>query len=141
VLKTPTEIQKSITLYLLTKATEYNNILTAQENKRVTYYTKYRDAFDLLGKSDALANPNSRKTKLLPANYFVDKLKDQIPQIAELLYYQSLPSYLRVAESDVSKDLSNIRNSFDVNKKIAYVMSGYLTKHDDYGPIITPAYL
>ena len=140
-LKTPAEIEKALTLYLLNKSTEYNNILTAQEKNRVSYYVKYKDAFDLLAKSDPLASPNNRTTQLLPSNYFVDKLKDQIPQIAELLYYQSLPSYLRVAESNVSKDLSNIRSSFDVNKKISYVMSGYLTKHDDLGPITTPWYL
>jgi hypothetical protein len=88
-----------------------------------------------------LASPKNRTTQYLADLYFVNTLKDQIPQIAELLYYQSLPSYLRTVQSNVSKDLNGVRNSFDINKKISYVMSGYLTRHEDLGVVTSPAYL
>ncbi len=148
VLKTPEAIQKSITLYLINKAKEYNSILWQEQNKSAKYYTDNKSAFDKLTDNNKtksllnlLASPSNRTTEYLPETYFVTTIKDQIPQIAELLYYQSLPSYLRTVQSNVSKDLNGIRNSFDVNKKISYVMSGYLTKHADLGTVTTPAYL
>jgi len=142
ILKTPEQIQNAIISYLTGKVVEYNKILKVQEGKRVSYYNGYKEAFTLLGQADALASPGgSRTTQYLPDLYFVNILKDQIPQIAELLYYQSLPSYLRTAQSNISKDLNGIRNSFDINRKIWYVMSGYLTKHADFGSIISPSYL
>ncbi|MDD3263232.1 MAG: VCBS repeat-containing protein [Candidatus Absconditabacteria bacterium] len=141
VLKTIAEIQQGITAYLISKAKEYNQLLTKQEQKRQQYYNSDFAAFDFLAETDSLATPKNRTTELLSEDFFVNLIGNQrIFELAELMYYQTLPVYSKKNESYVDKDLDAIRTAFDVNKKISYILSGYLTHHENQGELITPTY-
>jgi len=60
----------------------------------------------------------------LSEDFFVSLIGNQrISELAELLYYQTLPVYSKKNESYVDKDLDAIRTAFDVNKKISYILS------------------
>lgn len=140
-LKNVQEIEASILEYLTEKAKEYNQILLNQEKNRAIYYAKNPSAFDFLEKTDPLATPKNRTTSYLPEMYFVDLLwKQRISNIAELLYYQTLPVSSRFQTKYIDEDLEETRSQFDVNKKISYIVSWYLTEHPDQWPLVSPAY-
>lgn len=141
VLKSIEEIHTSLLDYLTAKAKEYNRLLLTEENKRYQYYIKNKNAFDFLDDSDSLASPNTRSTAYLPEDFFVSLIGAQrIYDIAELLYYQTLPVYTKKNESYVDKDLAATRDAFDINKKISYILSWYLTEHDDQWSLVMPWY-
>ncbi|HCY21595.1 TPA: hypothetical protein DIC40_07285 [Patescibacteria group bacterium] len=118
--------------YLLSKTKEYNTLLLAQEKTRQQHYNKNPAAFNFLATSDSLASPNTRSTVYLPEDFFVSLIgKQRIYDLAELLYYQTLPVYTKQKETYVDKDLNATRTAFDLNKKISYIVSGYLTQHPD----------
>lgn len=140
-LKTIEEINQSMLDYLLSKTKEYNTLLLAQEKTRQQHYNKNPAAFNFLATSDSLASPNTRSTVYLPEDFFVSLIgKQRIYDLAELLYYQTLPVYTKQKETYVDKDLNATRTAFDLNKKISYIVSGYLTQHPDQWSLITPAY-
>ncbi|HCB52061.1 TPA: hypothetical protein DEP21_05895 [Patescibacteria group bacterium] len=131
-LKTIPEINQAIRDYLISKSKEYNTILKTQYTKSATYYQTNKSAFDFLDKI-SLATPNNRTQKYLDDDYFVKLLGDtNISNLAELLYYKNLPTYSRKQQQYVDQDLSAIRSNFDLSKKIAYVVSGYLSQHADW---------
>lgn len=144
ILKNINEINQSIVEYLISKTKEYNKLLSTQISNSNKYYIRNKTAFDFLAESDSLASPNTRSNnelKLLPEDFFVSLIWEQrIADLAELLYYQTLPVYAKQNETTIDKDLESTRTAFDLNKKIAYVISGYITQHPDQGSLVTPAY-
>jgi hypothetical protein len=140
-LKTINEIHQSIIDYLQEKAKEYNTLLAQQEQGRLAYYQSNSAAFDFLASVDSLASPNTRQTVYLPEAFFVDLLGEKnIIDLAEWLYYQTLPVYVKKQETTVDKDFEATRDMFDINRKIVYILSGYLTEHPDEWPLQTPEY-
>jgi hypothetical protein len=78
-----------------------------QEQGRQQYYNSNRQAFDFLATSDSLASPNTRSTAYLSEDFFVSLIgKQRIYDIAEALYYQTLPVYSKQNEQYVDKDLN-----------------------------------
>lgn len=140
-LKSALEIEQWIIAYLVDKSKEYNLILTEQEQKRQKYYNKNSKAFDYIANVDPLASPKNRPIKILPEDFFVSLVtKQRISELAELMYYQTLPVYSKKNEKYVDQDLDSIRTAFDLNKKISYVISWYLTSHPDQWVIVSPTY-
>ena len=103
----------------------------------------------------------------MPTNYFIDQLvkyldtlenspqygkksiygdsdattSDQkIDMIAKLLYYQNSTRPERIQQSTVAQDMTEIKESFDINQKTSQVARTYLTEGNNQGKFITPVY-
>ncbi|MEI7918877.1 MAG: hypothetical protein WCH65_01320 [bacterium] len=118
-----------------------------------------------MGQLDPLANPNTHTYNLLPADYFItqtiqflDTLKNgygekyvygkspastidqKLDVIAKLLYYQNISRPERLQQTGVAEDMTEIKNSFDINQKVSNIVTTYLTEGNDQGKFITPTY-
>lgn len=141
ILKSPQEIEASIYLYLRNKVKEYNTLLSGQDAKKLKYYTDNASAFDFLFKADELASAKDRKFKPLLEGFFIDLLwEEQISELAVLLYYQTLPVYSKKDSEFVEWDLNEIRSTFDINKKIWFIMSGYIREWNADEKLSIPNY-
>ena len=170
ILKNIEQIRDAIKAYLIGKVTEYNALLNEQIYKRNNgYYNSLSAQFNYLGQFDSLANPNNHNysQNSIPADYFIKQLvifldtlqnspeygkkaiygnstadttDEKLDMIAKLLYYQNITWPERLEQDTVNKDITEIKNSFDINQKIQYVTKTYLTKDNDQGKFITPLY-
>lgn len=150
VLKTETEILNALKVYLQNKVTDYNNALTAQQNKKTQFYQTHPLAFNFLSQSDPAATPN-RTYNLLPQDYLIQQLVNNLDTlahdygsvyvygdqpantidqklmiIAKLLSYQNSSRPERKLETEVTKDIANIQDNFNINKKISDTTNIYL---------------
>lgn len=167
VLKTVPEITEAIKKYLTNKAEEYNNLLQAQKNKKTQYYQSLSNQFTFLGQLDPLANPNAsvHNYNILPTDYFINQIitfldalvakyekkaiygeskantiDEKLTMIAKLYYYQNSTWQERLQQETVEKDLTETKESFDINQKISQVTKTYLTEKNNQGKFITPVY-
>ena len=167
ILKGTGEIREAIKTYLTNKAIEYNTLLQAQQNKKNQYYQSFSAQFNFLGQLDALANPNTHNYNLLPTDYFINQIvtfldtlqnapeygkqaiygnsnantiNDKLDMIAKLLHYQNSTRPERLQQTTVAADMTEIKDSFDINQKISQVTNTYLTEGSDQGKFITPIY-
>ena len=167
ILKGTGEIREAIKAYLSNKAIEYNTLLQQQQNKKNQYYQSFSNQFNFLGQFDPLANPNTHNYNLLPTDYFItqvirflDTLKnapeygkkaiygdsnanttdEKLDMIAKLFYYQNNTWPERLEQSTVTEDISEIKDSFDINQKISQITNTYLREGKNQGKFITPIY-
>jgi len=170
ILKTPTEIRDAIKNYLTGKAMEYNTLLDKEIQQRDNgYYNSYSAQFNFLGQLDPLANPNLHNygQDPIPEDYFINQLviflntlendpeygkqaiygnsdantiDEKLDMIAKLLYYQNIEWPERLKQTSVADDMTEIKNSFDINRKISAVANTYLTEGNEQGKFITPVY-
>lgn len=169
ILKTPSEIREAIKKYLTGKVMEYNTLLEAQENKKNQWYTQLSSQFTFLGQIDPLANPNANihNYDLLPTDYFINQIigflntlensaqydkvdiygeaksttiDEKLDLIAKLFYYQNSTWPERLQQETVAQDMTEIKESFDINQKISQVAKTYLTEGNNQGKFITPIY-
>lgn len=64
----------------------------------------------------------------------------QIQIIAELLYYQNLTNKEKSFSPEVLEDLNHLKNSFNLNNKVSYVLQQYLVKGNTKSPLVIPHY-
>ena len=142
-LKTIEEIKKSLISYLSWKVDEYNSILKSEYNSRKSTNDKY---FSKLSGFDPLATPTI-STSVRPYGYF--KYSDfveaiwwsgALDTIAEILYYQSLTNKQKNSSDNIESDIENIKKSFDINDRRAYVLKSYLTEWNTWWMFIVPTY-
>jgi len=60
--------------------------------------------------------------------------------VAKLLYYQNITRPERTQQTNVTQDMGEIKDSFDINQKISNIVTTYLTEGSDQGKFITPTY-
>ncbi|MEI6118605.1 MAG: hypothetical protein WCP92_05265 [bacterium] len=60
--------------------------------------------------------------------------------VAKLFYYQNSTRPERLKQTTVAEDMTEIKASFDINRKVSQVTNTYLTKGNDQGKFITPTY-
>jgi hypothetical protein len=65
---------------------------------------------------------------------------EKLDMIAKILYYQNITWPERLQQSTVAQDMTEIKDSFDVNQKISNIVTTYLTEGNDQGKFITPTY-
>lgn len=169
IIKTPSEIREAIKTYLRNKVSEYNTVLEGQKNKKDQWYTSLSNQFTFLGQLDPLANPNAdvHQYDLLPPDYFIDQIiiyldtlengpkygkkaiygqsksttiDEKLDMIAKLFYYQNITWPERMQQESVVEDMTEIKESFDINQKILHITKTYLTEGNDQGKFITPTY-
>ena len=51
--------------------------------------------------------------------------------LSELLYYQNVSNRMREYLDDIGDDIDETRSTFDINKKIWYIVKNYLTEEND----------
>lgn len=130
-LKTSDQIEQSLRTYLTDKVLQYNKILQAQLSKKTSFYNTNTQAFNFLAQSDSKATPN-RSYALLPSDYFITLIGDENIKIAAYhLWYANIHRPTRAVSSNVSQDLKNIKDSFDLNNKISRITSSYLQRGID----------
>lgn len=164
VLKTETEILNALKVYLQNKVTEYNNALTAQQNKKDQYYQSHTLAFNFLSQGDLAATPN-RNYALLPQDFLIQQLvsnldnlvasygnayvygdmtpisnDEKLSLVAKLLLYQNSNWTERKKASTVADDIANIKDSFNINKKISDTTNIYLQSKHNEGAFVSPTY-
>jgi hypothetical protein len=169
ILKTTTEIREAIKKYLTDKAIEYNTLLQAQKDKKSQWYTSLSNQFSFLEQIDPLANPNAsvHNYDILSTDYFINQtiafldalenspkygkkaiygeakaasIDEKLDMIAKIFYYQNSTRPERRQQSTVVEDMTEIKESFDINQKINQVTKTYLTEGNDQGEFITPIY-
>jgi len=125
------EIYKSLQQYFINKVNEYNNILKNEYDnaKSMDLYYTY------IWKVDMLATPN--KAVRPYGKFTYDEMikaigwEEMLYTLAELLYYQSVTNSTREYHDNIWKDIDETRQTFDINKKIGYVVSEYLKEYND----------
>ena len=139
-LKDVNEIKEAIVDYLEKLVEEYNDKISNQSVNKDRYYDLHKEWFDFLDNVESLVTPN-RSYQLIDDDYlssFFDE--DTINLIANLLYYQNVPWEEKISNNEIVDDIKQTRLDFDVNAKIAYIMSEYLKKDNDHGAILSPSY-
>jgi hypothetical protein len=48
--------------------------------------------------------------------------------LAELLYYQSVTNKVKGIYDEITEDIQDTRNTFDLNEKISYIIKNYLSQ-------------
>lgn len=164
VLKNETEILNAIKAYLQNKVVEYNNALTTQNNKKTQYYQAHSSAFNFLGSSDPLANPNRTYT-ILSQDFLIQQLlqsidnltnrygntyifgknipsnnDDKLRFIAKLLLYQNSNRPEKKANTTVAEDIQSLQSNFDINNKIIRITNDYLQSNNNQGAFLSPTY-
>lgn len=137
VLKSIPEIKQALTIYLQGKVLEYNNSLKAVQPS-IRYTKQYQTLANLWFK---YAIPHAYQSffsydDLLKALWW----EEQLDVIAELLYYQSITNEERPYSTNVLEDLNFIKQSFNVNSKVWYVMSEYLIEWNNKSKLVLPNY-
>jgi hypothetical protein len=51
-----------------------------------------------------------------------------INTLAELLYYQSVTNKVKGIYDEITEDIQDTRNTFDLNEKISYIIKNYLAQ-------------
>jgi len=151
VLKSVDDIKRSINKYLIDIVNDYNKKLSNEMSNRDKYYNDNilvsdwtNNAFRVLAEVDKLASPEWRTYSYIDTKFLIELLEEKMPWsltlIAELLHYQNIPWAERLLSSTISDDIANVRMSFDVNKKIQYVVTNYLKRDNDQWAFLTPEY-
>jgi len=142
ILKNPQEIKNSIKDYLRKIIIDYNQQLKNEDLWKNNFYnSKWSQAFDFLYTLSDLASPKNRNYSLIYPDFLVETLWEQnIDMVAKLLYYQNMPWSERVVWSTISENIALIRDSFDINKKIKFVISNYLKSNNDQWTVLMPTY-
>jgi hypothetical protein len=55
-------------------------------------------------------------------------IDEKLNMIAKMVYYQNITRQERLTKGTVIEDMTEIKNSFDINQKISQVTNTYLTK-------------
>lgn len=128
------EIYQALKSYFQNKVSEYNQILSNEKNHAKSmdkYYTFLRD------KMDPLATPTLNQS-VRPYNPFTyqEMIKviwwdEMLYTLSELLYYQNVSNRMREYLDDIGDDIDETRSTFDINKKIWYIVKNYLTEEND----------
>jgi len=160
-LLSPEEIANNIRNYLRAVVRKYNSYLTGQQAKAPAYYNQNKNAYDLLDDLDKLASPNyvwdnNRPYQLFDEDYLINLLVDKmnnnafftgnmwwyepIEFLAHMMYYQNIERPERLVWETIQDDMDNIRESFDINQKIAHIYDNYIVSNHNSGSFITPWY-
>lgn len=132
-IKNKNEIYDALTTYFHNKVNEYNDILEREYNSAKpmnTYYT-------YIWKVDKLWTPTKDKSIRPYWKFTYDEMikviwwDEMLYTLAELLYYQSVSNNLREYFDNIWEDINETRQTFDINKKISYVMEEYLKEDND----------
>ncbi len=139
-LKNVDEIKISIKNYLKKIIRNYNIKLSNELKNKTDFYNRNKDAFLLLEWVNKIASPN-RTYNLYDENILINAIWDEnINTIANLLYYQNITWQQRISQNNIEKELFFEKNTFNINKKIKYVLNMYLTENNFINNIITPEY-
>ena len=124
------EMRDAIIDYLKNKVKEYNYILWEEKEKAKEMTPYYRNLLTV----DALATP-TLKTNIRPYEEFTyEELleaigwQEMINTLAELLYYQSVTNKVKGIYDEITEDIQDTRNTFDLNEKISYIIKNYLAQ-------------
>jgi hypothetical protein len=60
--------------------------------------------------------------------------------IAKLFYYQNISWKEKSPQQKIDMDITQTKDSFDINKKTIQVATLYLTENNNQGKFITPVY-
>lgn len=148
-LKSPEEFRNAIKEYFHNKVTEYNTILgqeyqaaikanpkllnTQQAQESFSSFPHYQKLYEV----NPLATPTLEKTirpyKLFTYEELLNAIGGErvLNTIAELLYYQNIGISNRKISDDIAEDIRLSQESFDINKKINYIITNYLTEKND----------
>lgn len=139
-LKSKEEINESLLSYLRLKVDEYNFQLQSQLNNKPSFYSSKSAAFDYLQSSDYLATPN-RNYNLFDQDYLIDALwEDNISRIVENLYYINVWWSERTKVDNVLENFDQLKEDFDIDKKIEYVIWNHIQEWQSDDPIENPTY-
>ena len=131
--KSKNEIYKALVSYFNNKVDEYNSILEKEYNSAKTMNTYYTYIY----KVDKLWTPTKDKSVRPYWKFTYDEMikviwwDEMLYTLAELLYYQSVSNNLREYFDNIWEDINETRETFDINKKISYVMEEYLKEDND----------
>ena len=64
----------------------------------------------------------------------------KLDMIANFLYQQNITRPEKLVQTDVTENINEAKNSFDINQKINSVVNNYLTENNDQGTFVTPTY-
>ena len=134
--KDKNEIYKSLKTYFANKVDEYNKILK-KEYDNTTLMEKYKSHYDWLWTVDKLATPTKNKTFRPYWEFTYNEMiksiwwDEMLYTLAELLYYQSVSNNIREYYDNIWEDIDETRQTFDINKKINYIMEEYLKEDND----------
>jgi len=159
-LKSPKDIENAIKDYLKETVTKYNEYLSEQNQKKITFYNQNNQAYNKLNQWDPLANPISSGTNrpytLIAVDYLIKELEAKLQDsafftgnmwwyspiefISHIIYYQNIGWPQRKVGGTIQEDISNIVKDFDVNEKISHIMDNYLVSDNNLWAFITPWY-
>lgn len=129
------QIKQNLIKYIKNKVSEYNTLLNVKALTGNIYYDK-------IEKYDKYATPykSYRPYKLFTYEEFVDAIwgEQMLDVIADVLYYQNLTNKKKLHSSEISEDISFIKDSFNLNDKREYVLEDYLTewKEEEKHPLL-----
>ena len=129
------KIKEKLEEYLKNKVDEYNAILAVSEDEDSIYYRKIMSF-------DKYATPYKSVRPYKPFTYeeFLEALwwEKMLGIIADILYYQNITNKKKKTSQNISKDISLIKNSFNLNDKREDVLEDYLTewRHFVKNPIL-----
>ena len=125
------EIYNALKKYFENKVKEYNTILKNEYDnaKTINKYYTYIQRVDPLWTPDKSVRPYWYFTydEMIAAIGWDEMLYT----LAELLYYQSVSNHIREYFDNVWEDINETRSTFDINKKIGYIMEEYLKEDND----------
>lgn len=84
--------------------------------------------------------PEYGKNAIYGKNVEATTIDQKLDMVAKLFYYQNSTRPERLQQTTVAEDMTEIKASFDINRKVSQVTNTYLTKGNDQGKFITPTY-
>ncbi|MDO4713764.1 MAG: hypothetical protein Q4B28_03845 [bacterium] len=153
-LKTPQELKQALKTYFENKVREYNTLLSQEREAAIKHNLINSPHYHYLYQVNPLATPTLEKTirpyQLFTYEEFLQAIGGEavLNTLAELLYYQNIGISHRPLSDDIAQDIKFSQEHFDINKKIDYILSQYLTEQNDQkltdnntiAPLILPKY-
>lgn len=147
ILKTKEEIKASIIEYLQNKVKEYNTYLTkekqtAQTQNKLATSDHYKKLYTINPLATPSTSSSVRNYNLFSYDEVLAGLggETQLDIIAELLYYQNLTNTEKQSKELIIDDINAIKDSFDINNKVQYILHEYLTQGKNKSPLVLPNY-
>ncbi len=141
VLKSKEDIRTAVEDYYRDIVDDYNSQLEEQLANSSSFYSQNSDAYDFLELENDLATPN-RDYELMDEDYLLDEIwEENIDRIVESLYYLNIWWKEREFQDWVLDNIDQIKEDFDIDKKIQYVINNQTSTDMSTDPVENPNYV
>jgi hypothetical protein len=139
-LQSPSELERTIRIYLTDIVSAYNNKIIEQNNKKISYFNQNISLFSKLWVIDPLATPNRLYT-LLDVNILNNTISDElVSSIAQILYTENSVIPQKKRTSSLQEELDQLSYNSNITNKKKNIIENYITNQSPSTPLSLPWY-